>query len=152
METLTIRRLDAYEWINHPDRKTLIDEYAKESSLDVMPEFCPDYDMYRYFDSIGIAAVFGAFKGESQIGFGNLLVTRNPHYSCLIATVESVFVRSEHRNTGAGLERLKAMQDYATKQGAVALFVSAGAQTRFAQVLARRGFTNTNMIFAKKLN
>jgi len=134
-----------------PDYHEIIREYASESSIPGMPAFNPDDKLYAQLEELGILHAFTARLGPFLIGFIGLLVTPNPHYGCLIGTIESYFVRPDHRKTGAGLELLVRAREKAVELGAKGFLISAPHGAKLGKVLERRSFTHTNDVYFQSL-
>ena len=68
-----------------------------------------------------------------------------------LAVVESYFVASKHRKSGAGLALLREAERIASDRGAHALLVSAPHGGRLADVMPRVGYRETNRVFFRSL-
>jgi hypothetical protein len=135
-----------------PDYHEIIREYASESSITGMPAFNPDEKLYAQLETLGILHAFTARLGPFLVGFIGLLVTPNPHYGCLIGTIESYFVQAQHRKTGAGLELLVTARKKAVELGAKGFMISAPHGSSLGRVLERRSFTHTNDVYFQSLS
>ena len=147
-----IRRIAFSELYADPEFQKLVDEYAKESSIDGMPETKPDANAYETMERLGMQHFFAAFAGEKLIGFITVLVTPVPHYSRKIGSTESFFVAKEYRSTGTGLKLLRTAEQCAKECGAVGFFVSGPTGGRLAEVMPRiKGYRETNRVFFRSL-
>lgn len=132
--------------------QALVSEYSAECSISGMPPTNRDYDLYQKFEQAGFSRMFAAYKDSLLVGFLVLLVSPNPHYGCKIGTIESIFVGSNYRNSGAGLKLLKAAEETAKGMGAAGLFVSTPIGKQFADVMEKMdSYTETNRTFFKGL-
>lgn len=149
---MEIREISFEQLFADPAAAALTAEYADESSIAGMPPPCPNEAQYLAIAQAGIAHVLAAFSGADMIGFITLLVTTNPHYSVVIGVVESFFVASARRSTGAGLRLLHAAETRAKDRGAVGFLVSAPYGGRLADVMqALSTYRETNRVFFRKL-
>lgn len=148
---IEIQKVSSETLSGSPGFVGLLQDYAKESSIDGMPEYRPHYDMYRAMESSGFFHMFGAFDGEELIGFLTMLTTTLPHYSVNAGTVESFYVAESKRNTGAGMALLKAAEEFAKVAGCVALLVSAPCNSRLSQIMPRVGYRRANEIFFRSI-
>jgi len=152
MKTAHIHPIHVDDLQHDPNMIVLLSEYAEESSLDVMPPFNPNWDLYRHLEQAQCLHAAGAFLDDELVGFSSMLITQNPHYSVNVATVESVFVRKPHRGTGLGLKLIYDMRRVAKERGAAVLFASAPTQSQLSRVFHALGWTHTNEVYARGLN
>jgi GNAT superfamily N-acetyltransferase len=143
-----IKQCTVDEFFAHPGASALLAEYAAESAIAGMPTPNPNAERYAVLVQAGAAVPLVAFDGDDMLGFLVLLVALNPHYSAVIGVVESIFVASARRKTGAGLRLLREAENLAQSRGAVGFLVSAPLGGRFAEVLEAHGaYRETNRIF-----
>lgn len=129
----------------------LADEHATESVRVGLPVnlHTPGYEA---LEASGMSTLFAAYHEGELVGFANVLVAVMPHYSEPLATIESIFVASAHRNTGAGTALLRAVEHVAREKGAAGLLVSAPIGGRLADVMGRkRDYRETNRVFYRAL-
>lgn len=148
---ITIRQCDLAELWSRPNIDALLSQYARESAIDGLPEPKPDREVYAALEACGALTLVCAFRGDELIGLIAMVVTRNPHYSQLIAVVESFFVSSDARYTGAGLRLLQEAEFLARAREAVGMFISAPVGSRLERVLPGKGFRETNRAFFRGL-
>ena len=139
--------------ILHQDNTHLMDGYNRESSIDGMPTATAHHPSYLQLERAGALHCFGAYIGESMVGFATVIISVLPHYSARAAVMESIFVDPQNRKIGAGIKLFRAVQRYATDNGACGLLISAPVDGHFARMLnhPRSGFKHTNQIFFKRL-
>lgn len=131
-----------------PEAAALLRGYADESALPGMPEAKSDIGLYRQLEAAGVYHVFGAFREDFRlVGFAGLIVSRNPHYSVLIGTIESIYVDPKSRAGGMGLELIRACKTKASEVGAVGLFSAAPANGKLDQIYERMDCTLTNRVY-----
>jgi GNAT superfamily N-acetyltransferase len=135
---LTVRQTPFAELIGAPTFDALIREYACYSAIDGMPKPKPHMESYHMLDRSGLMTTFCAYVKDELIGFALLLVNILPHYSVLVANLESFFVAEKHRGTGAGLQLFLLAEDVARKRGAVGMLLAAAVNGQLDRVLARR--------------
>lgn len=133
----------------HRDAPALLAEYAAEASIAGLPAPQPDERSYFRLEANGVLHPLAAYDAdERMVGFIVLLVSLNPHYGVKLGVIESFFVASEHRGSGAGLRLLRAAEACAEAQGAAGLLVSAPIKGRLADVLdAHDAYNETNRVF-----
>lgn len=146
-----VRKVHSSELIGNPQFDLLVSQYDDECSMKEMPPINWHKDMYVAMETAGVLHSFAAYDEEKIIGFAVVLATVVPHYSALVATMESIFVGAEHRSTGAGLKLIRMVEGFAKEIGAVGLFLSAPHGSDLAKVTPRIGYTKTNEIFFKGL-
>jgi GNAT superfamily N-acetyltransferase len=151
MHDITIRYSTVAELGDAPNRDELLDEYAREASIDGLPTQNPQRATYQQLEDLKALSVIGAFDGERYVGFALVLTTVSPHFGCMLSTTESLFVAKSYRHTGAGTKLLKAAERHAQASGSVGLLVSAPHGGRLAELLPMKGYAESNRVFYKGL-
>jgi GNAT superfamily N-acetyltransferase len=152
MSSVTIRTLSYEEFWSAPNIDGLLTEYASEASIEGLPEPKPHRDIYAALANSGLLHVFGAYRDDTLVGFIVMLVSVNPHYSQPLGVIESFFVASEHRQTGAGLQLLRHAERHAKELGAAGILVSAPFGGRLSQVMSfNPAYRKTNLVFFREL-
>lgn len=129
----------------------LLAAYGDESRIQEMGEVSASFEMYRQMEAGGALHIIGAF-GPDLVGLASLLVYGLPHYAGRrVCAMESFFVTPSARRGGTGIRLLRAAEDRARELGAAALMVSAPVGGRFARVLPRTGYRETNRVFVRGL-
>lgn len=128
----------------------LLLEYAAECSLPGIGPICPMWEMYAALEASGCYQVFGTHEDGNLIGFACVLTTMNPHYSRMVATVESLFVRRDYRNGTLAARLMRAMEVHAEARGCVAILYSALAGSVLEKLLEKR-IERSNAVFSKAL-
>ena len=108
--------------------------------------------MYKILEDSGALCCFGAYQGETMIGFITVLTHVMPHYGALIATTESFFVAKAYRKTGAGTLLRQTVERHAQGRGAAGVLICAPYGGQLAKVLPRAGYRQTNQVFFKGLS
>ena len=126
-------------------------EYREESAHAGLPDPLEKLSLYYVLENSGVFHPYGAFKDGELIGFMVLVASLIPHYGYSIACTESLFVRKEHRNTGAGLKLIRAAERHARALGCPALLITAPTHGILAKVLPKMKYSETNRIFMKRL-
>jgi GNAT superfamily N-acetyltransferase len=147
---IDIRTVQFSDIAEHPDFQVLLDEYGEESSINGMPPPDCQVHMYQQMQDLGIIHVFAAYEGEALAGILCIITTVIPHYGAKVSTTESFFVRPSHRKAGAGLMLLRAAEKRSDELGAVGLLVSAPFGGQLAEVLSKKGYSETNRVFFRK--
>lgn len=152
MKTAYIHPIHVDDLEKDANMTDLLEAYAAESSLGVMPAFNPNWDLYRHLENSDCLYAAGAYVDDQMVGFSSMLITPNPHYSVNVATVESLFVLEEYRDHGLGLQLIYDLRRVAKQRGAAVLFASAPTHSQLAQVFHSMGWQHTNEVFARGLN
>lgn len=124
------------------------DEYIALYNTD-MPFPVPDWSMYRALERIGVLSVVGVFDGALLVGLLFLTVTTIPHYGCLLATTESIFIREQYRVGLVGIKLLKFAEQIALGKGAKGIITSAMIGSDYDHVMDRLGYRPTHTLYAK---
>lgn len=117
-----------------------------------LPLVSVQWEQYRKLESAGAVKVFGAFDGDSLVGFASVITQVSLHYGTQISLSDSFYVCKAHRKSGAGLKLLKAMQTYAHSIGSTGFVVSAPHKKELACVLPKVGYVPSHTLFFKSLN
>ncbi len=130
-----------------PNLPEIADEFTAESLLPGLPRTPPNWAAYRALEAANLLHPFGAWVDGLLVGFvGVLLGPAIP-----VATTERIFVLKAHRKTGAGLKLLKAAEEKARDLGSPGLQIVARSGGDLAQVLTRKGYLESNIVFVKLL-
>lgn len=139
------------ELLAAPNWWALFDEYAAECGNGGIGRPEMQVDTYRALEAAGVLHIQAAYHHAELIGFLAYLLTVLPHYGKRVAVSESIFVASAHRDTGAGLALLNAVEDAALEAGASGLLMSAPVGGSLDRVLAAKRYEHTNAIWFKRL-
>ena len=143
-----IRSISVDDFFARPETDGLVEGYTDECAIAGLPRPRLDIEMYKALEEYGPLQAFAAFDGNEMIGYLFLLLARNPHYSAIICTIESIYVAKERRaRSGAGLALLGRANQVAIDGGAVGLLVSAPAGSAFEAVLEKMDLEKTNQVF-----
>jgi GNAT superfamily N-acetyltransferase len=129
----------------------LLAEYAAECSIPALGETNPQWEMYEMLQASGKLRVFGAYH-IGLIGFATVLLSELPHYGVRAGIVESLFVGSAYRKTGAGRLLMMAVEEAARYAGCKGVLYSAPVGGKLEKVLdADTSVSRTNTVFFKAL-
>ena len=129
--------------------QSMIEEYSDESRIVGMPYPECQNDMYVSMEQHGAFRCIAAYCDGELAGFCHLLISVLPHYGRVVATTESIFVRSKYRAYGVGLALIRWIERYSKNEEAIALLFSAPKGGRMEQLMPSLGYTNTNVVFFK---
>lgn len=142
MSTPSIRRVSYAQISGAANAPELIAEYAAECSI---PDAEPQYMQYEAMEKAGVLQCFGAYLPIGHplddpilIGFASVLSAVMPHHGKRVATVETIFVSAQHRDSAAGNALLTAAERYAEELDCVAILYLARIGSPFEKVLLRR--------------
>lgn len=147
-----IRPITIDELFNTPGITDMLDEYDGESAINGMPKTDPQWDTYRFLEENAKFQVIGAYHDDQLLGFVTVMVQVLPHYGKPIGMTESLFVRKQYRSTGAGLQLIRAAEEYAAIHKAVGFLVSAPALGKLERLMRLRSdYDHSNTVFFKRL-
>lgn len=118
----------------------------------LVPGAQPQRAIYDAMERAGVIMCFAAYSGSILIGFISVICTVMPHLGKRVATIESVFVDSEYRSTGAGNLLLDAAEQYAVNAGCIAITEATLVGSGMEKILSRRvGYRQTHSMHTKWL-
>lgn len=127
----------------------LLDAYAQESALSVMPEPLPDWDGYTAMEDSGGLIVHGAYAGDTLVGFMVIMMCYAAQYSASIGNTMAIFVLPEYRKFGTGKKLVDSVAEAAFSHGMAALAIGAPSESRLAKAAESMGFKETNRIYLR---
>lgn len=131
-----------------PSFSVVLEQYAEESRNLGLPPPKPHAETYLKLEEAGMMHGFCAYADDKLIGFCNVLTAVIPHYSTVVATMESWFVLQEYRFTGAGVTLKHEAEKLAKQIGAAGLFISAPYGSDLADSMARhKPYREVNRVF-----
>lgn len=148
---MEIRTATLDELLAAPNWWALVDEYAAECGNAGIGRPDMQVEQYRALEAAGVLKIAAARNAGQLVGFLFYLLTVLPHYGKRVAVSESFFVASVHRDTGAGLALLKAVEDAALEADAVGLLLSAPAGGALDRLLEAKRYEHTNTVWFKPL-
>ena len=144
-----VKRITFAELTASAEWDGLVSEYADECQIAGLPRCKHDSSTYYLLENSGAINFAAAFVGDTLVGFAALLVTQLPHYSRIVAVVESIFVAKQHRGSGAGMMLIREMESLAKDNEAIGILVSAPKGGRLNALMPNIGYTHTNEVFFK---
>lgn len=127
----------------------LVSEYADECQIAGLPRFKYDSSTYYLLENSGAMIFAAAFVEDTLVGFATMIVTQLPHYSRIVAIVESIFVTKKHRGSGAGMMLIREMELLAKDNEAIGILISAPKGGRLNALMPNIGYAHTNEVFFK---
>jgi hypothetical protein len=147
-----VRPVSYAEILNAPNAAELLKEYAGECSIPKIGQINPQAELYAQMEQSGRFQVFGAFDDDDLAGFAAVLVYLNPHYGKMIATVESLFLARNRRNSRTGNSLMNAIENYAKEKDCEAILYSARTGSQFEKLLTiLMPYQRTNSVFLRRL-
>lgn len=147
----TIKKISVSEILDDGRFDDMVKEYAAEAKIAETPAPNPDRVAYRAMDRFGILRSFGAYEGDRLVGFICVLISRLPHYSALITTVESFYVVPGARKGGTGQRLLAAVEALSEEQGCACVLVTAPKGGRLARAMGAMGYRMSHEVYVKGL-
>lgn len=132
--------------MSDPDIEALVAEYEAEAASPELPPAAPQWELYAAWERAGTFELIAAREAGRLIGFVSVLRANLPHYGGSICVVESLFVTSGRRRTGAGRALIKAAQASAAYHG-MGLLITARAGSALEAILPRMGCRHSNTVF-----
>jgi GNAT superfamily N-acetyltransferase len=145
-----IKKIKFAELETAPNFLELRDEYAAECAIAGLPPIAEKFEMYRAIEDAGFFQLFGAYVNDKLVGFVSVVVSVIPHFGVPVAVAESLFVASQFRKFGLGLELIREAQSFAASKGSSGILFSAPTGGKLEQILPRMGFRATNTTFYKE--
>lgn len=147
----TVRACSVEEIMGDPSFPMLSDEYEAESKIKGLPSPTRKMEQYQEMAWTGMLHPFGAWHGDQLVGFISLLTPTLPRYGALVAVVESFFVAKAHRKGGAGLRLLREVERVAAECQSPGIFVSSPIAAVLVEILPRRGYSASHLVFFKQV-
>jgi len=144
-----VRRITFAELTASAEWDGLVSEYADECQIAGLPRFKYDSSTYYLLENSGAMIFAAAFVEDTLVGFATMIVTQLPHYSRIVAIVESIFVAKQHRSSGAGMMLIRKMESIAKDNEAIGILVSAPKGGRLNALMPNIGYMHTNEVFFK---
>ena len=144
-----VRRITFAELTASDQWDGLVSEYADECQIAGLPRFKYDSSTYYLLENSGAMIFAAAFVENTLVGFATMIVTQLPHYSRIVAIVESIFVAKQHRSSGAGMMLIREMESLAKDNEAIGILVSAPKGGRLNALMPKIGYMHTNEVFFK---
>jgi len=145
-----IRKIKFSELENAPNFIALRDEYFEECAIAGLPPVAERFEIYKRMEDVGFFHLFGAYDGETLVGFVSVIVSIIPHYGVAVAVAESLFLSKDFRATTLGLGLIKAAQECAKDQGSSGILFSAPTGGQLSKLLPNIGYRETNVTFFKE--
>ncbi len=147
-KSISVRRISVSDIEHAPNVGSLLAEYAAESGLPGLGGADAQWWLYHKIEDSGALSVLGAFDDDLLIGFLALVIGPRPHYPGPVASVESFFVASCERRTGAGSRLLAAAEALAIDAGAKGIFLNAAVGSRLDRLMSSKSvYRNTHKVF-----
>lgn len=127
----------------------LLDAYAQESALAVMPEPMLDWDIYEALEESGGIIAHGAYVDDTLVGFMVIMMCYAAQYSADIGNTMLLFVLPEHRRFGTGKKLVDSVAEAAFTHGMAALAIGAPSDSRLAKAAESMGFKETNRVYLR---
>lgn len=127
----------------------LRDEYIEECAIAGLPRPHEKECAYYAMEQNGALYSFGAYKNKELIGFIIMIAPIMPHYGRMITVIDSIFVASKHRKSGAGLALIRQAETLAKSINSPGIFMSAPVNSRLEKLLPRIKYRPTNTVFFK---
>jgi len=155
MKSSAVVAISYADVLGAPHVDVLLAGYAAECGLPLVGSPAPQGQLYEMLEQAGRLQVWGAYVGDRLVGFAALLCPALlPHYAeAKSASVESLYVEGEHRDTGLGLSLMAAMERYAKAQGCTSILYSAPVQSQLERLLTclPKAYQRTNSVFCRRL-
>lgn len=107
----------------------------------------PDREKYLMLEELGALGISSAISDTGElIGFLVVIFAPSLHNGKTVATVDTLFIRKEHRKGPAGLRLIREAQRLAEEHGCAGIRYSAPAGSRL-ETLFERMFERTDVSF-----
>lgn len=135
-----------------PTNSYVIDEYAKECSIDLLSKPKAQFETYAKLEFSGVIECYGAYHDNKLIGFVCVMTSNLPHYGSNALIIESIFVLEAYRMGGTGLKLIRLVELLAKNKNASCVFFSAPTHGILSKVAPKLGYQATNIVFCKKIS
>ena len=149
MEKTVVCRIPVSTILDDEGFAAIVREYADEAKIAEMPAPKPDHEAYGAMERFGVLYSYGAFEADKLVGFIVVLVSCLPHYSSLMATIESFYVLPDSRKYGTGARLLACAEKLAHDSGCAAVMVTAPKGGRLAKAMGAMGYRASHDVFVK---
>jgi ribosomal protein S18 acetylase RimI-like enzyme len=117
-----LRRVSCMDILDAPNAQELFAQYAEDC---MRPGSQPQVEIYQKMQNAGMLACFGAYAGETLVGFATVVASVMPHDGKRIASLESLFVKRAFRDDGVATMLLSQVRHHAIVDGCAALLYTA---------------------------
>lgn len=125
----------------------LIAEYGAECSIPALGTPKADREIYELYANAGVVRGVAAMVEDRIVGGVVVIFNRMPHYSKLVACVESLFLHPDYRRSSAGLRLIQEAKRLAREVGSPGLLISAPVGSRLERLMRAKGVKQTNSVF-----
>lgn len=151
MGTAEIRRVAIKDVLDDPAFPELLAMFERAVAVEGLPTSKWRRDIYELLEDSGRILSLAAYMDGELIGFLGLMVSMLPQYGEEVAVIDTVFVRPEHRGTGAGLQLVHEAEAWARETGAVAVMLSTPVDGVLGRIVQRWGYQQTRHTYMKLL-
>lgn len=149
--SVIIKKCSVEDLLSEPNFQDILDKYAIERALEGLPHPHANIEMYKQLEILGKLYPIAAYSDHLLVGFANVLMSENQHYSLSIAATESYFVLEEYRKTGAGTLLRREAEAQAKLLKSPGLFMTASNGSNLLLALeASKDYEETGRIFLKR--
>lgn len=139
MEHITVEAL-----LEHPRFPEIHKEYVAECANPALSDGEIDVARYKAMEAAGVLHVLADKDGDDIVGFSVVIISPVLHFTKTIAVVESIYLLPEHRTGLRGLKLMRSTCDYARKQGADGVYMSAPTGSAFDKLCQALRLSHTN--------
>jgi GNAT superfamily N-acetyltransferase len=133
-----------------PEIKALMAAHWRETESSIGDGPDPQAELYKAGEDAGVVVAFGAFDGETMVGYVTVFVTSQMHYGFLCANHDTLFVHKDYRGR-TGIALVRAAEKESALRGAKFIAWHAKIGSAFEQLLRRMNYPSEEIIFRKEL-
>lgn len=133
--------------LEDPNWPELQRQYSEEC---LVKDPVPQRATYETLEKLGLLHCFGALIDGKLVGFVSIIISVMPHHGKRMASIESIFVLPENRDSGVGLQLLAAAEGCAEHDGCDLIVYTTRIGSAMEKVMSRRsGCTPTHTMFTR---
>jgi GNAT superfamily N-acetyltransferase len=146
-----IKKVNPYVILEATNIDDIFEEYFSEGKTELIKDFEVNKDTYYRLNNQRVLDCYGLFDDNSLVGFIMSSTTESPHYSKLVTTVLSFFIKKENRKFGSAKKLLSCIEVEAERRGASALVIASPYEATLGKFITKLGFNPTHTLYGKSL-
>lgn len=107
------------------------------------------WDRLQQVEDAGLVIAFGAFDGDSLVGYALSYAYRHMHYDVLLAANDALFVLPAYRAKGLGLRLVRETERIAASMGAREVTWQARRGSTLERLLRKMDYRDTSSVMVK---
>lgn len=134
-----------------PEIQALMVKHWRETEGAIAGGPNPQADMYKMCEDAEAITAFGAFDGDTMVGYVSVFVMTHIHYGFTCANHDTLFVQEQHRGR-VGIALVRAAEKECALRGAKFIAWHAKIGSAFEHLLRRMDYPAEEIVFRKELS